>query len=89
MGPQGIKICITFNVSGRMYSLYVPAHIVLPDGIRAIMTEQTPEGNIGAGIVIGGLAGRCNMEFCDIGISQLAWINRFSTFHTFPFGNFE
>ena len=69
-----------------MYSLYMPAHIVLPDSIGAITTEQTLERNIGAGIVIGGLAGR---EFCNIGTSQLAWINRFSTFCTFPFGNLE
>ena len=72
-----------------MYSLYVLAHIILPDGIRAITTERTLEGNIGAGIVIRGLAGRCNIEFCDIGTSRLAWINRFSTFRTFPFGDLE
>jgi hypothetical protein len=55
-----------------MYSLYVRPHIVLPDGIGAITTERTLEGNIGAGIVIGGLAGRCDIEFCGIGTSRLA-----------------
>jgi len=66
VGPQGIKIRIMFNVGGRMYSLYVHPHIVLPDGIRAITTERTLEGNIGSGIVIGGLAGRCDIEFCNV-----------------------
>src|ERR1700720_2768845 len=78
-----------FNVGGRMYSLYVHPHTVLPDGIRAIMTEWTLKRNIGAAIVIGGLAGGCDIELCDVRTSRLAWINGFSTFRTFPFGNLE